>query len=82
MKIIIIIYLIMILGKKGDIICCWKGNRWGHIMIAVSDGDGEDPRVAHAARKGTDPESIRVEGMLNRLGKYSKYHVVRYKKAD
>ena len=68
--------------KKGDIICCWKGNRWGHIMIAVSDGDGEDPRVAHAARKGTDPESIRVEGMLNRLGKYSKYHVVRYKKAD
>ena len=68
--------------RKGDIICCWNGRRWGHIMIAVSDGDGEDPRVAHAARKGTDPKSVRVDPLGDRLAKYKKYHVVRYKQAD
>lgn len=60
--------------QKGDIICCWKTseNRWGHVMIALGP-----TKVAHAARKGTDPESIRIDDMETRLGKYSKYCVLR-----
>lgn len=64
--------------KKGDIICCHNGKRWGHIVIAITDGDVKDPLIAHAARKGTDPDSIRLDSMGNRLKKYKRYYVVRY----
>ena len=66
--------------KKGDIICCWvkKSSRWGHILIATTDGTDKNPRVAHAAGKGTDAKSIREDPMEARLAKYSKYYVVRY----
>ncbi|MBR2547355.1 MAG: InlB B-repeat-containing protein [Eubacterium sp.] len=69
--------------RKGDVICCWNGSRWGHIMIAATDGNIEDPKVAHAAgrgadKKGTAPTTIREDKMAKRLARYSKYHVVRY----
>lgn len=67
--------------RKGDVITCWNGSRWGHIMIAVTDGNDPDARVAHAARKGEDPDSIRIDPMKKRLGKYSKYHVIRLEPA-
>ena len=65
--------------RKGDIICCWvrKSSRWGHILIASTDGTDKNPRVAHAAGKGMDAKSIREDPMGKRLAKYSTYHVVR-----
>lgn len=65
--------------KKGDVICCWNGKRWGHIMIAATDGTASDPKVAHASGRGTGPSSIRLETMKTRLKKYKKYYVVRLK---
>ncbi|MBQ3280819.1 MAG: InlB B-repeat-containing protein [Eubacterium sp.] len=69
--------------RKGDVICCWNGSRWGHIMIAVTDGNIKNPKVVHAAGRGSDgtgtgPTTIREDKMAKRLAKYSKYHVVRY----
>ena len=67
--------------KKGDVICCWNGKRWGHIMIAITDGTEKNPRVAHAAGRGSSKgmaeSTIREDKMAKRLKKYSKYHVVR-----
>ena len=59
--------------KKGDLICCWNGKRWSHIMIAVDDN-----KVAHAAHKGTGPDTICIATMQTRLEKYKYYYVVRY----
>ncbi len=66
--------------KKGDIISCWvkKKHDWGHIIMAVTDGTDENPRIAHAASVGMDDRSIREDPMEKRLSKYAKYHVVRY----
>ena len=65
--------------KKGDVICCWNGKRWGHIMIAVTDGTAANPKIAHAAGKGLGASSIRQEDMKPRLKRYKKYYVVRLK---
>ena len=65
--------------KKGDVICCWNGRRWGHIMIAVTDGTAASPKIAHAAGKGLGASSIRQEDMKPRLKRYKKYYVVRLK---
>lgn len=65
--------------KKGDVICCWNGKRWCHIMIAVTDGSDSNAMIAHAAGKGTGPRSIRLDSMKARLAKYKSYYVVRLK---
>jgi hypothetical protein len=65
--------------KKGDVICCWNGKRWSHIMLAATDGTAADPKVVHASGKGTGPSTIRQETMKTRLNKYKKYYVVRLK---
>ena len=63
--------------KKGDIICVWRNSKkqWTHVMLAASS-----TKVVHAARFGTDPNSILVENLANRLKKYDKYVVLRYEK--
>ncbi len=74
--------------RKGDVICCWNGSRWGHIMIAATDGNIKNPTVVHAAGRGSDgtgtaPSTIREESMAKQLAKRSagglRYHVVRFK---
>lgn len=63
--------------EKGDIICCYNGSRWSHVMIAANGPEAKTRKVAHAARKGTDAASITVAAMQTRLNKYKKYTVMR-----
>lgn len=58
--------------QKGDIICCHNGKRWSHVMIAASA-----TKVAHAAKRGTGPDTITLTNMATKLPKYKKYTVLR-----
>lgn len=62
--------------KKGDIICCWNGKRWSHVMMAASGSDVElkDRRIVNARGWG---KGICTQNMLKKLKIYKAYYVLR-----
>lgn len=65
--------------KKGDIICCYNGKIWSHVMIAGSGKDVElNKRVIINARGWG--KGICKQNMLKKLKVYKKYYVLRLKK--
>ena len=62
--------------QKGDLICCYNGSNYSHIMMAASDTS-----VALANRKIVNArgwgKGICTQNMLNKLDNYKSYYVIR-----
>lgn len=65
--------------KAGDIICCYNGKRWSHVMMASSDSDValSKKRIVNARGWG---KGICTQNMVKKLKLYKKYYVLRLKK--
>ena len=64
--------------KAGDIICCWNGKRWCHVMMAVSGVDVELSKKKIVNARGWD-KGICTQNMVKKLKLYKKYYVLRLK---
>lgn len=64
--------------KAGDIICCYNGKRWSHVMMASSDSDValDKRRIVNARGWG---KGICTQNMIKKLKLYKKYYVLRLK---
>ena len=64
--------------KAGDIICCWNGKRWSHVMMATSGTDVAlaDRKIVNARGWG---KGICTQNMVKKLKLYKKYYVLRLK---
>lgn len=62
--------------QKGDIICCWNGSKWSHIMMAASDESVALKKRLIVNARGWD-KGICTQNMLNKLDNYKYYQVLR-----
>ena len=64
--------------KAGDIICCYNGKRWSHVMMASSGSDValSKKRIVNARGWG---KGICTQNMVKKLKLYKKYYVLRLK---
>jgi hypothetical protein len=65
--------------KKGDIICCWNGKRWSHVMMMSSGSNVElsKRRIVNARGWG---KGICTQNLLKKLKIYKAYYVLRVEK--
>lgn len=64
--------------KKGDIICCWNGKRWSHVMIAGSGSETALSKRVIVNARGWG-KGICKQNLIKKLKIYKKYYVLRLK---
>lgn len=64
--------------KAGDIICCYNGKKWSHVMMAVNGKDVELAKRKIVNARGWG-KGICTQNMVKKLKLYKKYYVLRLK---
>ncbi len=62
--------------KRGDIICCYNGSYYSHVMMAASGDDVELSKRVIVNARGWG-KGVCTQNMLNKLDNYKYYYVLR-----
>lgn len=62
--------------KKGDIICCYNGSIYSHVMMAASNDGTELSKKVIVNARGWG-KGVCTQNMLNKLDNYKSYYVLR-----
>ena len=62
--------------KRGDIICCYNGSKYSHVMMAASGDDVELSKRVIVNARGWG-KGVCTQNMLDKLDNYKYYYVLR-----